>query len=748
MKLQKSLRNFYRGNKTIRFYKLLLSYLLVILTLLVVVYPLIMNGYIQTMQKEEENRRKAMLETTGIQIDQHFSEMNSLAARISNNVLLSNAALRSGVSSQIDGIRELKNYVLLNSFLSDIFLFSFGEDGRDTMIFSSQYKYSVTEFFSIYQLSNWSLQTIEEMRHQNLFGRVLPLGQCTPLSMEGTFQGASEGYLYFFYSLPMGAMQPKALASFWVSEKRLQTIAQAALSSSPGKFEIVSGNTVYYSYEQREGEGWQWEDENVFHAEAESHLAHWKYRLSFPAAQITGKLVQTQSRMLLTVLLLFIIGIFLSFFLANRHYKPLRNVASKLRVPDGTDEIQVLSSGVDSILQSNQELTDRLNRQNERIQHDGLTALLLGIDEGDALFDDSPITRCGVVLLSIDDAESWHRQFSPTQRQMIGKSLCEMMELQAQEYGNGYAVLMPEGTAAALAVDVDREDDLPRLGDSIRQAFESYYLFSATIGVSQVSNNPRDLHLRYLEARAAVQQRFSLGGGQMILYREIKGTQGVPIAYTPEREHALASLVRQGRTEEARDAVLSVLNLLKESRASAEEMLLCTIGILNTLIRVQKELGLDADAQQMQMIRILRSEQAITFEQAREWLCRLTESMCADVNGYKNSARNERLDCILKLIDTRYQDPAFCLNDVASALGLSASYTTSFFKECTGETLMSYVDSLRMQHATLLLETTHLPIRDIVAQVGYTDQTNFIRKFKAAKGVTPAVYRQQFPENT
>jgi len=202
--------------------------------------------------------------------------------------------------------------------------------------------------------------------------------------------------------------------------------------------------------------------------------------------------------------------------------------------------------------------------------------------------------------------------------------------------------------------------------------------------------------------------------------------------------------VRQGKADEASALVRETLDNQKANAPSADEMLLCTVSILGSLVRLQKEMGLSADEKQGQMIRILRSELTITFEQAQEWMCRLTEELCGDVLTSKNSTRNERMRRILELIDERCQDPTFCLNDVASELGLSASYTTTLFKECQGETLMSYVDGVRMQKAIQLLETTDIPVRDVVAQVGYTDQTNFTRKFKALKNTTPAVYRQQF----
>lgn len=48
-----------------------------------------------------------------------------------------------------------------------------------------------------------------------------------------------------------------------------------------------------------------------------------------------------------------------------------------------------------------------------------------------------------------------------------------------------------------------------------------------------------------------------------------------------------------------------------------------------------------------------------------------------------------------------------------------------------------------MQDATTLLVTTFLSIKEIIAQVGFKDESHFVRDFKRIYGVTPTEYRKQ-----
>jgi AraC-like DNA-binding protein len=48
-----------------------------------------------------------------------------------------------------------------------------------------------------------------------------------------------------------------------------------------------------------------------------------------------------------------------------------------------------------------------------------------------------------------------------------------------------------------------------------------------------------------------------------------------------------------------------------------------------------------------------------------------------------------------------------------------------------------------MQDATTLLVNTFLSVKEIIARVGFTDESHFVRDFKRIYGVTPTQYRKQ-----
>lgn len=66
------------------------------------------------------------------------------------------------------------------------------------------------------------------------------------------------------------------------------------------------------------------------------------------------------------------------------------------------------------------------------------------------------------------------------------------------------------------------------------------------------------------------------------------------------------------------------------------------------------------------------------------------------------------------------------------------------FRTATGYTPIEYVQTLRVEEAKHLLETTSMATDEIGAAVGYQDPSSFRRLFKRLTGVPPARYRQRF----
>jgi AraC family transcriptional regulator, arabinose operon regulatory protein len=83
------------------------------------------------------------------------------------------------------------------------------------------------------------------------------------------------------------------------------------------------------------------------------------------------------------------------------------------------------------------------------------------------------------------------------------------------------------------------------------------------------------------------------------------------------------------------------------------------------------------------------------------------------------------------------------LDDLARGVNLSRSRFAHLFREQTGASPGRYLRDFRLDRARLLLETTFLSIKEVMAAVGFNDPSHFSRDFHGAYGVSPREWRKR-----
>ena len=84
------------------------------------------------------------------------------------------------------------------------------------------------------------------------------------------------------------------------------------------------------------------------------------------------------------------------------------------------------------------------------------------------------------------------------------------------------------------------------------------------------------------------------------------------------------------------------------------------------------------------------------------------------------------------------------VDDVLRQVPTSRRNLSRRFKSETGEGIQAFIQRLRMDRAKLLLETSSLPLEQIVERVGYQDASALARQFKRHTKLTPNQYRQRY----
>ncbi|MDF2926438.1 MAG: AraC family transcriptional regulator [Paenibacillaceae bacterium] len=88
----------------------------------------------------------------------------------------------------------------------------------------------------------------------------------------------------------------------------------------------------------------------------------------------------------------------------------------------------------------------------------------------------------------------------------------------------------------------------------------------------------------------------------------------------------------------------------------------------------------------------------------------------------------------------------FKVEDVACYAGLSVSRAVHLFKDCTGTTMISYAQDVRLAAAVERMLYSSMSLEQIAESCGFGSYTYFFRVFRQRYGISPSQYRRQEPE--
>ena len=112
-------------------------------------------------------------------------------------------------------------------------------------------------------------------------------------------------------------------------------------------------------------------------------------------------------------------------------------------------------------------------------------------------------------------------------------------------------------------------------------------------------------------------------------------------------------------------------------------------------------------------------------------------------NQSESRDREGILAYVLQYIHTHYAEP-ITLDQLASLEHISKSYLSRLFKQQTGQTVIAYINSLRIETAKRLLTATRANVNEIAYQVGFESPKYFYRACRTLTGDTPAGFRRRY----
>jgi two-component system, response regulator YesN len=468
----------------------------------------------------------------------------------------------------------------------------------------------------------------------------------------------------------------------------------------------------------------------------------WDYVFAIPSATVVDEISAIRNTFTVTVGITLLFGFALILMLAFRHYAPIRDLGRFIHQISGMDrtmknELMEIRTNIQRIVEQDEKLRSQLEVSVPVLRETVVLHLLNG-----GAFDKQSLVRSGIKL------EGKRMRVVLTYFAVRREQQSPRLETFREELEKVFAFEHEE----VVIVIIDRRRLVVVLGYRAQKAprFDAYIRdrkkmlaahlpMNITLGISSEKSRIRQIGEAYIEAAAAVDYRIILGQDSLIYFDQMKETHSPDFAYPYELLGHFERAVSSRVVEHIR---LQTDHIIKAVRAGSPPLFVARRLYYHVLNSLWAEFHGSIPSQDITNIPgIFVLERADTIEETMELMGELSERFLSYAQ-HQQDAPPDFVTEVKRHIDTDFRNPNLSLITLADRFDQSPNYLSAAFKKHTRTNLSDYVSGLRIEYAKKMLEESELSVSSIVAEIGYSDASSFIRKFKVNEGMTPGTYRK------
>ncbi|QGQ96376.1 response regulator [Paenibacillus psychroresistens] len=356
---------------------------------------------------------------------------------------------------------------------------------------------------------------------------------------------------------------------------------------------------------------------------------------------------------------------------------------------------------------------------------------------------------CLVMVLQFDSKKLKTLHYNENDLHLIRYAAANIMLESLHGYFNGRLEIMTqkeEFILIANAVDSNEVDLLKGTLFAVQKNLTDFLKVTVSIGVgSEV--DIIEIQRSYDEALEILANRFYYGGGEIFIYSEGKVQDHFSKVYSSFQEQIsdFQSKINEYIAKcNFSDFVIEVeewLNAFQEQELSIQRIHLHAYSFVNMLIKVVNT-GNDSFLKEHIALFEKYAEQIEyqeTFEELSTLLTIIIQKMVELMNAQKPT--HKTIEHVMALIKEKYMTN-LTLKSIAEEVFISPSHLSTLFRQEMGINFLDCLHQFRIEKAKQLLKEENGKIYIIAKQVGYYDESHFVRMFKKWTGMLPSQYKK------
>lgn len=459
--------------------------------------------------------------------------------------------------------------------------------------------------------------------------------------------------------------------------------------------------------------------------------------VAVPQEYVSDQLKAVRTTTFTGLFLMLTVGVLLALGLFFHNRKPLAAAIETLPSPqeeNGHRGLYWLEYAVRDLTESHEQLEAAIRLQRVELQNAAVHRLISGGEKTESgiekLLDYVGIHLNGdwfrAVLVRTGGSEEWDDAMTPNgdiRRANLRQTLTTL------EPDLVFLGLQSQNVCALIRMGQEEQEDdqavYHRLYQKLLEAGES----GSVISVGQKKHSLVALYLSFTEAEQLMERAED---GSWLLIGQHGSDSGYH--FTMHDEQRLGNLAASSDLEEINQLIdhLWQENFVRRNVTGFEREMLY-YRMMDTAIQASGNPELMGE--ERHIVTHMNPDEFFTLMRGK------FRQVCEELQEKRRQSSNTLLDQIIAYIRESYSDCSMCLASAAMRFGFTEKYLSAFFKEKAGVNFSVYLEDLRMEKATELLNTTRLTIEEISRMVGYNSAKSFSRAFYRRMGHTPSQHR-------
>ena len=740
--------------------KWFLSYLFVLVIPIILSIGIYMYS-LQITKSQSNKMNDALMGSVKVEIDNHINEIKKLFSRIALDADVQSATNIKGNFSAKDQIllyhlvNTLKNLNLSDDFIEDIFIY-FNNTGTVSSIEGNM---SGELFYHLYyENSEYDFVQFKELMKQNFVQDILPVHK---LNGENVL-------LFNMTTLDSSSGENSGTIVIAVNERNLEKIVDNMKWDDSLKIFILNSDNVIINNRDemeldsdleysklKEGEHFlkSFMGERYVVSIDSSDAIDWKYVCLTPDSLMEQSAKSIRYFSLAGLFICIFVGSYFSYYLAKTNYNPLKSILDLFKgqgngtIHNGKNEFQWLKEEAEHIFKEHTD-TKRILWNNKKILTDYYIFRLLeypfdkqsGMEEVQKFNLRLNSNYNIVVLFAVlpTDKENCTLESFEQNINLYKFIIANIFSESASDHFNIEVTYIGDKVAVIVNLPDDSMDLIDILKESIyfvQQSVSENFAFQTVALMGDIQYGLEGIHSSYIAANEAAEY-IRLLETDIIMYDEIKNLQR-KYYYPMEMEEKIMNAIKVGDSTAVEDYIGKVLDINYSENNISIDICRCLIfDMMGTLIKGADLSGCGNVLNDMNISKQLSAK--LPLADIKDRFRNFAQIICNEIieKQSENESNKQLSRKIIEFIYENYQNPDLNISLTGLHFDITPAYISTLFKKQTGESLLEYINAVRVKEAQILLEQG-ISVVETAQKVGFRNSGAFIRVFKKKTGITP-----------